>query len=103
MKIIKITDKRPAVFGFGQISHDPDDYYEDDIKPYVLSYLPVVSEIECEGCKIIVYECAGWYCIRVVADNGWEISGTRLFSNCISPDALCAEAERMLKTIAPLV
>lgn len=103
MEIISVKNVMPAPFGFGQITNNPDYYYADDIKPYLVGYLPIVAEIKCDGCVIIVFNAANYYGIKVKTDNEWEVIGTRLFINTISPKALCKEAETLLRSASPIV
>lgn len=105
MKITNIIKVAPAPFGFGQISHNPDEYFTGEtIKAWVFGYLPTVAEIETDtDMKIIVANAAGNYAIKCVYANGMEIIGTRIFLNTISPEALCKEAETIAKQAAQIL
>ena len=98
MKIIEIIDTN-HIFGFGQISHDPREYYLDSNGSLLYSFINGEPDavIKTEGYDINIKVASG-FCLQIASD-GWRINVSKQLINTASPECCVAAAEERLRLI----
>lgn len=99
MKIIEIINTN-HIFGFGQISHDPRDYFLDCNGRLLYNFIKgdPVAIIKTEAYNINVKLASG-FCLQIAAADGWILGVNKQLINTASPECCVAAAEEQLRLI----
>lgn len=98
MDIIEIINTN-HIFGFGQMSHNPRDYYLDN-NGSLYNWIKGEPDaiIKCEGYDINIKVASG-FCIQIVTIDGWRINVSKQLLNTASPECCVAAAKEQLRLI----
>ena len=99
MKIIEIINTN-HIFGFGQISHDPREYFLDCNGSLLYSFIKGKPDaiIRTERYDINVKVASG-FCLQIVTADGWRYNVGKQLINTASPECCVAAAEERLRLI----
>lgn len=99
MKIIEIIDTN-HIFGVGQISHDPREYYLDCNGSLLYSFIKGEPDaiIRTERYDINVKVASG-FCLQIATADGWRYNVGKQLINTASPECCVATAEEHLRLI----
>lgn len=99
MKIIEIIDTN-HIFGFGQISHAPREYYLDSNGSLLYSFIKGEPDaiIKTEGYDINIKVASG-FCLQIATADGWRYNVGKQLINTASPECCVAAAEERLRLI----
>ena len=99
MNIIEIINTN-HIFGIGQISHNPRDYYLNN-NGSLYNWIKGEPDaiIKCEGYDINIKVASG-FCMQIVMPDGWLITVSKQLINTASPECCVAAAEEQLRLIA---
>lgn len=99
MKIIEIINTN-HIFGVGQISHNPRDYFLDCNGSLLYSFIKGEPDavIKTEGYDINIKVASG-FCLQVSTADGWLINVSKQLINTASPECCVAAAEERLRLI----
>jgi DNA-binding XRE family transcriptional regulator len=98
MNIIEIINTN-HIFGFGQISHNPRDYYLDN-NGSLYNWIKGEPDaiIKCERYDIDIKLASG-FCLQIATADGWRITVSKQLINTASPECCVAAAEEQLRLI----
>lgn len=99
MEIIEIINTN-RIFGVGQISHNPRDYFFDCNGGSLYNWLKGEPDavIRTEGYDINIKVASG-FCLQIATADGWRITVSKQLINTASPEDCVAAAEEQLKLI----
>lgn len=99
MKIIEIINTN-RIFGFGQISHNPRDYFLDCNGSLLYSFIKGDPDavIKTEGYDINIKVASG-FCLQIATADGWRINVSKQLINTASPDCCVAAAEEQIRIV----
>lgn len=98
MKIIEIINTN-HIFGFGQISHNPRDYYLNS-NGFLYNWLKGEPDavIRCDGYDINIKRASG-FCLQIVTADGWRVNVDKQLVNTASPECCVNAAEEQLRLV----
>ena len=99
MKIIEIINNN-HIFGHGQISHNPRDYFLDCNGSLLYGFIKGDPDavIKTDNYNINIKLASG-FCLQIAAADGWRINVSKRLINTASPECCVAAAEEQLRII----
>ena len=98
MNIIEIINTN-HIFGHGQISHEPREYYLDS-NGILYNWIKGKPDavIKCEGYDINIKVASG-FCMQIAMPDGWKINISKQLINTASPECCVKAAEEQLRLV----